>query len=636
MKRQANYPVLNTVLGISALVMIAFFVNWLVSLSALGNRTLDLTEAKVHTLTDGTKAILEELKESDAEVVINYYATRDSDYMPREITLYMKKVDDFLKRYQAIAGENLRIVHLDPKPDTDAEDSANLDGIAGETINNENIYLGISISSLDQRATIPFLSPAAETQLEYQLSSRIAQVARTDRATLGLMTALPMSGSQQAITIPGMAPPPQSQPFLIYQQLQQIYDLKNLGMSPSAEDLEGLTAVLVIHPAGITPETEFLLDQYLLKGGTIVGALDAFSITARELAGGNPMMGQEATPTSASFSEKLLSTWGVSYISDQVIADGAYRTRMPQGDSNAVLSLTKKAMPTKDSLITGGLNDIFFILSGGFTKTLKKGLDYQTLIRTTPEAGLVNGEKAARLDPSLLASMRPDDQSYDLALFIKGTFETAFPDGNPAASTPEESESGESGDSAPALTKSKAPGNLFLIADADFLSNSFAYVNYGQGLVAPQGDNVSLLLNILDQVTGSKHLIGSRSRGDSRRPFSVIQEMESEFEQEFGEKLEKEQAALDTIGERINQLIQAQQEQGSIALEGDLAKELANATEKQVEARKRLRVLEKDLRTRKDDLATRYTLANLFIVPFIVILIGIAVFVKRRTSTSAR
>ena len=186
-------PVFNTTLGILALITIAFFANWLVSLTAIGNRALDLTEEKVHTLTPGTKSILAELKESDAEVTINYYATRDAEFMPRALKLYMKKVDGLLKRYQALAGENLRIVNLDPKPDTDAEDSANLDGIIGQSLNEENLYLGISISFLDEKAAIPFLNPASETQLEYQLSSAIARVARTDKPTLGLMSPFPMA-----------------------------------------------------------------------------------------------------------------------------------------------------------------------------------------------------------------------------------------------------------------------------------------------------------------------------------------------------------------------------------------------------------------------------------------------------------
>lgn len=643
MSSKTNYPVLNTVLGIIALVFIAFFANWLVSLTSLGNRTLDLTEAKVHTLTDGTKAILKELENSDAEVVINYYATRDSDYMPRELELYMKKVDDFLKRYQAIAGDNLRLVNLDPEPDTDAEDSANLDGIAGQSINGENIYLGISVSSLDRKAAIPYLAPSAETQLEYQLSSAIARVARTDRPTLGVMSSLPIAGSAPPMSIPGMPPQGQSQPFIVYQQLQQLYEVQDLGLTPTSADLEGLAAVLVIHPTGLNKETEYLLDQYLLQGGTIVAALDAFSVTAQQTGGGNPMMGQQGTPTSSTFSKALLDSWGVNFEDSQVVADGKYRTRMQQGDSTSVLSLTKDAMPIKDSLITGDLSDLFLILAGAITNQNKNGLSYTSLLRSTPSASLVDSTLASRLDPSLLTAATTEEQAYDLAVHVKGTFETAFPEGAPSSDDAEEgsvaeaaaeAEDAEKEDSS--LKKSSKPGNVFLIADTDFIADAFAYRQVFAGMVAPQGDNAAFLFNILDQVTGSKHLIGARSRGDSRRPFTVIQEMESEFEKELGEKMEEEEEKLQKLLNRKTELLEQKQSQGELVSNADLESERRDLDKKVVEANQRLRELQKGLRRDKDALAARYTLANVFIVPLIVIIIGVGVFLKRRISTSAR
>ncbi|MGJ8725239.1 MAG: Gldg family protein [Roseibacillus sp.] len=645
-KAKANNPVLNTTLGIIALVLIAFFANWLVSLSAAGNRTLDLTEDKVHTLTEGTKSILAELKDSEAEVIISYYATRDAEFMPRNLELYMKKVDGFLKRYQALAGENLRLVNLDPKPDTDAEDSANLDGIAGQSINGENIYLGISVSFLDEKASIPYLAPQAETQLEYQLSSAIARVARTDKPTLGLMSAYPIAGTAPA-AMQGMGQPP-SRPFVIHQQLQQMYDLKDISMEPTAADLDGLAAVLVVHPAGITPATEYLLDQYLLGGGTVVAALDAFSITAQQVGGGNPMMGQPGMPTTSTFSKELLDSWGVTFESSQVLADGNYRTRFQSGDSTSALSLTKDAMPVEDSIITGDLGNLLFVLAGAFTATGQDGLSHTSLLRSSTQSGFVDGNRAAQLDPRLLGTIKMDDKAYDLALHVQGNFKSAFPDGNPADKSEDGTEEGSVAAEAEAaenetkeekdtgLAESTKPGNVFLIADSDFLADGFAYQQVFGGMFAPQGDNAAFLFNILDQVTGSKHLIGSRSRGDSRRPFTVVQEMESDFEQKFGEKREKEQTELDKVSERLTELIQEQQGNGQVALEGELKTEYEKAVTKQVEARKRLRELEKDLRRDKDALATRYTLANLLIVPSIVILIGLAVFLKRRFATSAR
>ena len=178
---------------------------------------------------------------------------------------------------------------------------------------------------------------------------------------------------------------------------------------------------------------------------------------------------------------------------------------------------------------------------------------------------------------------------------------------------------------------------MFLIADSDFLADGFAYQQVFGGMFSPAGDNSAFLFNILDQVTGSKYLIGSRSRGDSRRPFTVVQEMESEFEQEFGEKREKEQAELDQISERLIELVQAQQaEWSSLPRRRSQSRIRQSGYQTSGSTQTSSRVLEKDLRREKDALATRYTLANLLIVPFVVILIGLAVFLKRRLATSAR
>src|SRR5690606_28708869 len=123
--------------GIAALIAIAILANWLISLTPLGNRGADFTENKIHTLSEGTRALVAEL---DTPVVIRYYASRNTDYMPEEIKLHMRRVDDLLKEYASLSNGKLRIENLDPEPDTDAEDSANLDGLSGQRIDDQNLY----------------------------------------------------------------------------------------------------------------------------------------------------------------------------------------------------------------------------------------------------------------------------------------------------------------------------------------------------------------------------------------------------------------------------------------------------------------------------------------------------------------
>ena len=155
MSAKSTHPVTRAILGIAALSSIAILGNILVSSLGIGHRGVDFTENKVHTLSDGTRAIVKELQ---APVVIRYYASRSASYMPEDLKLHMRRVDDLLKEYTTLSGGRLRVENLDPQPDTDAEDSANLDGINGQRIDDENLYFGLAVSCLDKTSVIPFLN----------------------------------------------------------------------------------------------------------------------------------------------------------------------------------------------------------------------------------------------------------------------------------------------------------------------------------------------------------------------------------------------------------------------------------------------------------------------------------------------
>jgi len=636
-KEKITHPITKAFFGIAALVVIAVAANWLVALLPIGSRGADFTENNVHTLSKGTAEILGEL---EAPVTIRYYATRKSESMPRELKLHVRRVDDLLREYASLAKGKLKVEYLDPEPDTDAEDSANLDGISGQRISqDENLFFGLAISCLDRSTTIPFLDPNEETMLEYQLSRSIGEVSRTDKPVVGLMTALPIAGGPPSM--PQQRPAPE---WVIHQQINQAFEVRDLGMTPDTIDPE-IDVLLILHPANITPEAEFAIDQYVLQGGTVVACLDAFSIAAQQTAGGNPMMGGGGgVPTTATL-PSLLGPWGVSFETSQVIADAKYRTKLRDGRVGvALLSLPQESMPQKDNVITRDLVDLYFILPGGFTKLGGGGVSANTLVKTSTEAAPVNSFQASRLDQGLVTSMRPTGSAYDLAVHLNGTFKTAFPDGKPGEEpAPEPEKEGE--DKKPEESKPKwlkegtAEGNVFLIADVDFLQDNFAYRTQQMGnmrLASPTNGNSSLLLNLLDQATGSKHLIGARSRASTRRPFTVVQEMEADFEQEVGKKIteleEKQQDAMTKLSE-----LQSQKSSGKeLFLSPEQEKEIAKLREQQVTYSRQIRDEQKDLKTRKTALNSSVTLLNLGVMPGFVILLGLFVWVSRYLSTRAR
>ena len=74
---------------------------------------------------------------------------------------YAQRVEDLLGEFRQAAKGHIEVQKLDPTPDSDAEDSAKLDGVEGQALQfgSEPIYLGVSVSMLDQKEALPFLSP---------------------------------------------------------------------------------------------------------------------------------------------------------------------------------------------------------------------------------------------------------------------------------------------------------------------------------------------------------------------------------------------------------------------------------------------------------------------------------------------
>ena len=81
--------------------------------------------------------------------------------MPPELISFAKHVDSLLKDYSSRAGEGLiEIERIDPAPDSEGESRAkinNLQEISGRS--NEPAYLGLTVTCLDRKSTIPFFHP---------------------------------------------------------------------------------------------------------------------------------------------------------------------------------------------------------------------------------------------------------------------------------------------------------------------------------------------------------------------------------------------------------------------------------------------------------------------------------------------
>src|SRR5580765_7922485 len=142
MKKKTIETILYSTAGVvaMAIILIAFNV-----IAGAFKQRIDLTKERAFTLSTGTRAILTKL---DTPVKVRFYCSQ-GETSPETVFLksYAKRVEDLLAEYKQIAHGKLTIEKYDPQPDSDAEDSARLDGVEGQMLRNgEKFYLGLAAS----------------------------------------------------------------------------------------------------------------------------------------------------------------------------------------------------------------------------------------------------------------------------------------------------------------------------------------------------------------------------------------------------------------------------------------------------------------------------------------------------------
>src|SRR5258707_4739786 len=146
--------------------------------------------------------------------------------MPVELKTYAQRVEDLLGEYKKVSPKNIQIKKFDPQPDSDAEDSANLDGIEGQQINiGEKIYMGLAFSMLDSKTALPFVDPRRERLLEYDITRAIANVTTTDKQIIGVMSALPVFGEMNPMAM-RMGQGGRQEPWVFVNELKRDFRVK--------------------------------------------------------------------------------------------------------------------------------------------------------------------------------------------------------------------------------------------------------------------------------------------------------------------------------------------------------------------------------------------------------------------------
>lgn len=601
----------------------------------------DLTEGDLFTLSEGSKKLLEDLKEEGdgSKLEIRFYLTQGEKGVPVFVSEHGRRIEDLLDQYQEYAGSNIELKKINPRRDTDEEELAVNDGI--QLLNNA-FYVGMAVSFLDTTEVIPFFDPAKSTTLEYDISRAIKNVLKLkeDRQTIGVMSSLNVWGGPDASNpMAMMNRGAQQPPWFFLRQLQQDFNVERLEAT-ATEISDDIDLLLVIHPKNISDATEYAIDQFVLSGRKLIVFADPLALKDE----GNNQNPQMRIPGmgGASTLSRLFTKWGVNFENSKVVADFNFRLNQRDPLSRgrimpAYLALGKKAF-NQEEIVTRDLGSIRMPYAGSFdVSNLATGLTAKELISSSDQAKLVdgmssqfNGEKI--MDSFLTGSEdgKPTGTNkFALAVKISGTFTTAFPDGKPGSSGDEEESDEEKTTNSNHLKESESENHVCLIGDTDLLSEEHFLIQ--QRFLLSQ--NVSFVQNIVDHF-GDDTLINIRSRNQDR-PFTTIMDLEKEAQSKFEDKLKKLEAEQQAILEKKTKLESTGEGQNQFTLSID-PEALKDIQKKELEKRKQIREIRKELRSEIDLIQLQIKLANIVSMPALVIIAGIIFFVRKRKVTAAK
>ncbi len=633
MKNKSFETILYSTVGVVALFLIVLALN---VIFGTAKKRIDLTEEKAYTLSPGTKAILGKL---DSKVTLRFYFFAGEESSPEGVFLktYASRIDDLLSEYKEAGKGKIVIEKYSPSPDSDAEDSARLNGIEGQMLpNGERIYLGLAVSLTPEKQTVP-LPPNRERLLEYDISRAISRVVTPQKPIVGVMSALPVFGQPANPMMQRMGQQQQGQePWVFLSELKNDFEVKRVEITAEKID-DDITVLVVLHPRDIGDAAQYAIDQFVLRGGKLIAFVDPMAYFDQQ----NNQFAQFGGGGGNSSLGKLMKAWGVEMETGKVAADRMMAARNPQGGvMPAVLLMTKNGISTND-VVTSELNNLVLPFPGAFTGTPADGLKQTVLLQTTTDSQMVDGLMASMSGDQISKEFKSSGKQLPVAIRLTGKFKTAFPEGKPKEKSDEE-KSDEKKPEATAgnsLKESATDGAVVLVADSDILQDqvSVEVMNFlGQRILRPINDNLNFVQSLVEQLSGDSNLINLRSRASMHRPLTRINEMKAKAEEKAQDKLKEMQASLEETQKKLSELQRTKDTGQKFILSPEQQKEIENFQKKEAEVRIALKEERKKLKKETASLESWTKAINIAAMPIGVAFVGLALAVVKRKRTAAK
>ncbi len=491
----------------------------------------DLSQERISSLSPDTRTLLKSLDPKRSVEVTAYV----SPQVPEDYTQTRLNLLNMLRQFERLGGGKVKVEIIPTEPKTEAAALASkqfgiepvsvLSRVRG-TYREEEIFLGCAFQSGLEKVVVPFFDRG--TPVEYELIRSICTAAEPKRRRLGVLTTDAdlfggfdmMSGGQRP-----------RQPVL--EELEKQYEV--VQVDASAPITETYDVLLAVQPSSLGPE-QMVNFVAAVRGGQPVAIFeDPLPVLMTGVPGtgqprrgpGGPMAMFQPQGQPKGDIESLWQALGVKMIAREgrpLMGQMGGSPLIVWQDYNPhpKLDLPNQFVFIDSSLdnggetafnerqpITAGLQEVLFPFPGGFEKGDGADVQWTPLVRTGLRSGTIEVEQVMgnRGDMrQLRAFEKPARTSMVLAAAV-------------------ERKAGESPDAKPI--------RAVVVADIDLMDGRiFGLRNRPDEVFSLDFDNVSFVLNVLDELAGDDRFLDIRKRKPKHRTLERIEVTVAEAREE--------------------------------------------------------------------------------------------------------
>jgi ABC-2 type transport system permease protein len=473
-----------------ALAVIAGSLTLLASNSRL---RVDTTSEQIHSLSSETKALLRSISPRQPVFIQAYF----SPDVPRSYMEARSELISMLREFEAVAHGSIqaRIIET-AKYTPQAREAQERSGIRpyrvpateeSARVMNE-IFLGVAFTCGSEEFVIPFFDRGLP--VEYELMRSIRVVSRAHRKKAGILdTPAKLFGGLD------FQNKTQSSEWSIVSELRKQYEVTQV--SPDADYPGDLDALIVALPSMLTQPEADRLTAYVKRGKPVLLLLDpmpAFNLdlAPQEIAQTGPFQQRQQTSSRANL-RPLMDLLGITWPANRIAWDD-YNPHPQLKNLPKEFVFVGKGFNEKDP-ITAGLQEVVMVYSGEI-KRQGGSVPFVPLMKTGADSGTVRWEDLVQrslfgVSISQAAPHKRDEGGHVLAARIQGK--------------------GNGG-----------PVNAIVIADVDLMSEQFFELRR-RGIENLNFDNVTFLLNSVDQLAGDPAFIALRKRRPKQRTLEAVE-----------------------------------------------------------------------------------------------------------------